>query len=228
MLRRLVADLVAAFTSGRRGGSLVGRAEVVDGDTILVAGERVRLHGIDAPELDQTFWRHGEQIVCGTMASAALEALTAGVKLRCEVVERDRHGRLVAKVFSPNGVDIGRRLVSSGWAVAYRHYSTDYVAAENEARKAKRGMWKGTFVAPWEWRASPQVRWELQTAHAPRRSPPADARWAYSRGYRKGRGRETAMVWIALIAAVFMIAVLSQDDFPARVTQVLQRLEICA
>jgi endonuclease YncB( thermonuclease family) len=60
----------------------------------------VRLHGIDAPELDQTFWWRGQQIACGTMSLAALEALTAGVKVRCKVVERDRHGRLVAKVFS--------------------------------------------------------------------------------------------------------------------------------
>jgi hypothetical protein len=48
-------------------------------------------------------------------------------------VERDRHGRLVAKVFSPNEVDIGRRLVSSGWALAYRRYSRDYFAAEQVA-----------------------------------------------------------------------------------------------
>ena len=64
----------------------------------------------------------------------------------------------VAKVFSPNGVDIGRRLVSAGWALAYRRYSKDYVAAENEARKARRGMWRGTFVKPWEWRASSPPR----------------------------------------------------------------------
>jgi endonuclease YncB( thermonuclease family) len=92
------------------------------------------------------------------MSLAALEALIAGVKVRCEVVERDRHGRLVAKVFSPNGVDIGRRLVSAGWALAYRRYSKDYVEAEAEARKAKRGMWRGTFVRPWEWRASSPPR----------------------------------------------------------------------
>jgi hypothetical protein len=75
-----------------------------------------RLHGIDAPELDQTFWWRGQQIVCGTMSLAALEALIAGVKVRCEVVERDW---LVAKIFSPNGVDIGRRLVSAGWRWRY-------------------------------------------------------------------------------------------------------------
>ena len=84
-------------------------------------------------------------MVCGTMSLAALEALIAGVKVRCEAIERDRHGRLVAKVFTPDGVNIGRRLVSAGWALAYRQYSTDYVDAEDEARKAKRGMWRGAF-----------------------------------------------------------------------------------
>jgi endonuclease YncB( thermonuclease family) len=154
MLRRLIA----IFTFSRRTDCLTGPAKVIDGDTIVVADKLVRLHGIDAPELDQTFWWRGQQIVCGTMSLAALEALIAGVKVRCEVVERDRHGRLVAKVFSPNGVDIGRRLVSAGWAVAYRRYSKDYVDAEAEARKARRGMWRGTFVKPWEWRASSPPR----------------------------------------------------------------------
>jgi hypothetical protein len=81
-------------------------------------------------KLDQTFQWRGQHIACGTMSLAALEALIAGVKVRCEVVERDRR---VAKVFSPNGVDIGRRLVSAGWALAYRRYSMDYVAAEDVA-----------------------------------------------------------------------------------------------
>jgi hypothetical protein len=71
------------------------------------------------------------------MSLAALEALIAGVKVRCEVVERDRQGRLVAKVFSPNGVDIGRRLVSAEWAVAYRRYSRDYVAAEKRGQEGQ-------------------------------------------------------------------------------------------
>jgi endonuclease YncB( thermonuclease family) len=149
-MRFLTARLAAILTW--RSKSLTGPARVIDGDTIVVAEEIVRLHGIDAPELDQTFWWRGRCISCGTMALAALEALTAGVSLRCEVVERDRHGRLVAKCFSPSGIDIGRRLVSAGWALAYRQYSTDYVDAENEARMARRGIWRGRFVKPWEWR----------------------------------------------------------------------------
>ena len=154
----MLGRLVAILTFSRRPRSLTGPAKIIDGDTIVVAGQLVRLHGIDAPELDQTFWWRGQKLVCGTMALAALEAITAGVKVRCKVVERDRHGRLVAKVFAPDGVDVGRRLVSAGWALAYRRYSKDYVAAENEARKAKRGMWRGTFVKPWEWRATAPPR----------------------------------------------------------------------
>ena len=92
------------------------------------------------------------------MALAALEALTAGVKVRCDIIERDRHGRLVAKCFSPNGVDIGRRMVAAGWALAYRQYSKDYVDAERKARRAKRGIWRGTFKKPWEWRANSMQR----------------------------------------------------------------------
>jgi endonuclease YncB( thermonuclease family) len=148
MLGRLATGLVAILTFSRRAGCLTGPAKVIDGDTILVAGQLVRLHGIDPPELDQTFWWRGQQIVCGTMSLAALEALIAGVKVRCEVVERDR---LVARVFSLNGVDIGRRLVSADPGVP--GCSTDCVAAEEEARMARRGMWRGTFVKPWEWRA---------------------------------------------------------------------------
>lgn len=154
MLIRLASGLAAILTVSWRVGPLTGPAKVIDGDTIVVAGELVRLHGIDAPELDQTFWWRGERIACGMMALAALEALTAGIELRCRAIERDRHGRLVAKVFAPDGVDIGRKLVLAGWALAYRRYSTDYVDAEDEARKAKRGMWRGSFVKPWVWRAS--------------------------------------------------------------------------
>ena len=77
------------------------------------------------------------------MSLAALEALIAGVKVRCEVVERDRHGRqgLLAR-----WVDSGRRWVSAGWAVAYRRYSKDYVDAEDEA--FNKSMATDPLIAP--------------------------------------------------------------------------------
>jgi endonuclease YncB( thermonuclease family) len=91
---------------------------VIDGDTIVIADQLVRLHGIDAPELDQTSWWRGQQIACGTMSWAALVALIAGVKV--QVVERDG---IVARVFWPDGFDTGRRLASAG--VGYRRSSLD-------------------------------------------------------------------------------------------------------
>jgi endonuclease YncB( thermonuclease family) len=106
-----IKRLVAISMGRRRADS----AKVIDGDTIVVAGQLVRLHGIDAPELDQTFWWRVPR------AARCLWPPSRRVKVSCEVVERDRHGRLVAKVYSPNGVDIGRRLVSAGWV--YRRYS---------------------------------------------------------------------------------------------------------
>lgn len=166
MLGRLQIFFSGTSNPKRRADCLTGSAWVVDGDTIIIAGERVRLHGIDAPELDQTFWCKGKQLACGSMALAALEALTAGVKIRCEVVERDRYGRLIAKCFSPNGIDIGRRMVSAGWALAYRQYSLDYLRAEEEARKARRGMWRGKFTKPWLWRASGTQRPTKNTSSA--------------------------------------------------------------
>lgn len=145
--------LAGIATLERPAAPLTGAARVLDGDTIEIAGERVRLHGLDAPELDQTFWCRGRRLPCGAMAWAALEALTAGIILRCQAIERDCYGRLVAKCFTQNGVDIGRRLVWAGWAVAYRRYALDYVDAEREARDAARGLWQGSFVKPWVWRA---------------------------------------------------------------------------
>ena len=110
----MLGRLVAIVTFSRRTDCLTGPAKVIDGDTIVVAGQLVRLHGIDTPELDQPFWWQGQKLMGGMMALAALDVLTAGVKVRCKAVERHRHGRNVAEVFSPNGVDIGRRMVSAG------------------------------------------------------------------------------------------------------------------
>ena len=64
--------LIAILTFSRRTDCLTGPAKVIEGDTIVVADLLVRLHGIDAPELDQTFWWRGQQIACGTMSLAAL------------------------------------------------------------------------------------------------------------------------------------------------------------
>ena len=114
---------------------------------------RIRIHGIDAPEMDQTCAWPNETVACGVIAKAALVTLVEGVDIRCEELDRDRYGRIVAVCWA-GGQDIGLIMVHTGWALAYRRYSTEYVEAESEAKEARRGIWRGDFIAPWDWRRS--------------------------------------------------------------------------
>jgi endonuclease YncB( thermonuclease family) len=132
--------------------SISGAPRIVDGDTLVINGTRIRLHGIDAPESKQTCQRDGIDWLCGQEASKALRDYVGDTDLRCERLDTDRYGRMVAKCFMPNGTDIGEWMVSNGWALAYRRYSKDYVDEEADAKTAKRGLWLGEFVEPWEWR----------------------------------------------------------------------------
>ena len=105
-------------------GVLSGPARVIDGDTLEVAGRRVRLHGRDAPERSQACERGGRRYACGQAAARALAALLAGRAVRCTARGRNRYGRTVA-VCRVGGADVGEAMVHSGWAVALRPASRE-------------------------------------------------------------------------------------------------------
>ena len=130
---------------------VAGVAAVIDGDTIEVHSQRIRLHGIDAPESRQLCRRDGKPWQCGKDAANALADKIARRLVTCEDLGRDRYERIIAKCAAA-GEDIGRWMVSEGLALAYRRYSRDYVDQEAEAQAARRGIWAGEFVKPWEWR----------------------------------------------------------------------------
>lgn len=131
-----------------------GVARVLDGDTMEVAGARIRLFGIDAPESAQRCTRStGESWPCGREATAALRRLADGARVDCIARDRDAYGRLVA-VCHKDGLDINGWMVSEGWAVAYRYFAADYVPQERSARAAARNIWGGDFQLPWNWRRS--------------------------------------------------------------------------
>jgi endonuclease YncB( thermonuclease family) len=132
---------------------LMGTASVIDGDTIEIHGQRIRLHGIDAPESQQECTRSdGVTWRCGQQAALALSDRIGRSTVRCDPRDRDRYGRIIAICFKDTE-DLNRWMVASGWAVAYRKYSLDYVADEERAHADKVGIWSGTFVMPWDWRA---------------------------------------------------------------------------
>lgn len=146
----VAASLAASICAA--GEPLAGIASVVDGDTIELHGERIRLNGIDAPESRQ-FCEDavGESYRCGQKAAFALADHIREKSIRCEGDKRDRYGRLIATCYL-GGEDLDGWMVSQGWALAFRRYSLQYVPEEEEAMAAKRGIWQGAFMAPWEWR----------------------------------------------------------------------------
>ena len=139
-----------------------GPACVTDGDTLVVNGKRqrtrcvggtrVRLFGIDAPELKQKC-KHpsGRDFLCGRAAASFLLEHVRGRAVECRGNSEDRYGRLIAVCFV-GGKDLNALMVGEGWALAYRDYSEKYVPQENAAREARRGIWAMRFVPPWEWR----------------------------------------------------------------------------
>jgi endonuclease YncB( thermonuclease family) len=130
---------------------LIGRASVIDGDTIEIHGRRIRLNGIDAPESSQTCEVNGKMYQCGQRASFALADFIAARTVSCQQTGTDRYRRAIAKCFAAE-TDLGRWMVSQGWAIAYRRYSLEYVDAEESARSSKAGIWAGSFVEPEQWR----------------------------------------------------------------------------
>ncbi|UYN97812.1 MAG: thermonuclease family protein [Enhydrobacter sp.] len=132
---------------------LLGTASVVDGDTLEIRSQRVRLHGIDAPESRQLCTRQdGTRWRCGQQAALALADRIGTATVRCEGNSRDRYGRLIAVCYK-NKEDLNRWMVANGWAVAYRRYSLAYAPDEDRARAARNGIWSSTFDMPWDWRA---------------------------------------------------------------------------
>lgn len=131
--------------------TLTGAAWVTDGDTLKIAGETVRIHGIDAPESKQTCTRNGAEYACGKDATFFLREMLHGKEVTCETIEKDRYGRYIATCYV-DGSDIAAWMVLNGHATAYRYFSKKYVIAEEAARAQKLGIHNGEYENPYDWR----------------------------------------------------------------------------
>jgi endonuclease YncB( thermonuclease family) len=145
-----------AFASSQASPSArfsAGYVHVIDGDTLRADGERIRLVGIDAPELSQTcFDAQKREWSCGRAARARLIALISHEQVACIPQGRDRYGRTLATCSAGHVADLGEALVRDGYAVDYRRFTDQYLTVEQEARDAGRGIWRGTFERPELWR----------------------------------------------------------------------------
>lgn len=132
--------------------TISGRAEIVDGDTLIIGEVRIRLNAEDAPETDQTCLNaNGSPYACGIVARDRLRTRIGQASITCISEGEDRYGRTLATCQIGNE-NVNRWLVTEGLALAYVQYSNRYVADEADAGKNQRGLWSGAFTAPWDWR----------------------------------------------------------------------------
>ncbi len=125
-----------------------GPIDVIDGDTFDVAGQRIRLQSIDAPENGQACGtEQGPMFDCGTWVTRAVRGMLRGQTATCAALDTDRYGRIVASCIV-NGVDLGETIVSQGLAFAYPQYSDRYVTAEISARTSDAGLWTFATQTP--------------------------------------------------------------------------------
>jgi len=142
------AAFVAARMEHFAGADISGVVRVVDGDSLALDKRRLRLKGIDAPELKQRCRKDGYDYGCGVEAASFLRGLVGNLAVECKGEGIDRYGRDLVRC-KAGGVDLNETMVRSGHAVAFG----DYRLAEVEARTERAGLWAGEFDPPKQWRA---------------------------------------------------------------------------
>ena len=130
--------------------TIIGNARVIDGDTININNNKIRLHGIDAPETKQTCKLDSVDWFCGKQSTEELKKIINNQSVECKVNDIDIYNRYVA-ICLVNELNLNQWMVKNGWAIAYRYYSTDYIIEEKYARDNKLGIWKSEFLKPYQY-----------------------------------------------------------------------------
>jgi endonuclease YncB( thermonuclease family) len=160
----LITTAFGSEGGGSKNLQFRGPAFAVDGDTLDVAGSRVRLEGVDAPEIGQMCnGGSGGTWACGKDARRALEMLANSGEVACENKGLDKYGRHLGVCFA-GGKDLNAEMVRMGLAWAFVKYSATYVAEEAEAKAAQRGIWKNETEPAWIYR---EKRWANAEQAAP-------------------------------------------------------------
>ncbi|PLX37456.1 MAG: succinoglycan biosynthesis protein [Hyphomicrobiales bacterium] len=164
-MRFVIAALAMLVAIGSASAlEMRGKASIIDGDTLEIGRQSIRLHGIDTPEVGQKCQTStGKKWRCDQDAMDRLQSLIHG-EIICTGTEYDDYDRLLAHCLSADGTDINRVLVAEGYAWAFVRYSRDYVAEEEAARSAGLGIWQGDTQPAWEYRAD---KWKVAKQKAP-------------------------------------------------------------
>ena len=157
--------LIAMFFLSQKLNSteIYGVPKIIDGDTVHINNKKIRLEGIDAPEIKQQCkkpflkisaiigFEFNKHYSCGVIAKMKLIDKIDNSKIKCISLAKDRYKRFIATCYKGK-VNLNKWMVRNGYAVAYKRYSKDYVRDEEYAKENKLGIWKGTFMVPEKWR----------------------------------------------------------------------------
>ena len=142
---------------------IYGIPKIVDGDTVHIKSKKIRLEGIDAPEIKQQCQKTYLQISaivgfnfkknysCGIISKKKLIDKINKSQINCIASGRDRYKRYLATCYKDK-INLNKWMVRNGLAVAYKRYSKDYLRDEAYAKENKLGIWKGSFERPEKWR----------------------------------------------------------------------------
>ena len=145
----------AVTFSSKFSNFISGKSKVIDGDTIKIKGNNIRLSGIDAPEKNQICFKKSETYNCGSTSTKALKKYIGRKIIKCVYTEKDRYGRILGTCYFPydsSKLSLNRYMVHTGHAVAYKRYSEKYLDSEKWAKDNHLGMWQGNFERPEKWR----------------------------------------------------------------------------
>ena len=131
--------------------SFADNLKIIDGDTIILNGDKIRFSGIDSPELKQTCLKDDQEVPSGMTTKRLLTEKIGNTTIECISEGKDAYKRTLAECFV-NGESLSKFLVRSGYAFAYRKYSTKFIKDEEFAQTNKLGMWAMTFQYPWDFR----------------------------------------------------------------------------
>ena len=160
MIRYILIILTLFFFKIVQATEITGIPKVVDGDSLRINSYKIRLEGIDAPEMKQKckmpylqimFFSFQKDYYCGQISKKKLAQKIGNKPVKCILLGKDRYKRYLAKCFKGT-INLNRWMVRNGYAIAYRKYSKIYIPHENFAKEEKLGLWSGTFIKPEKWR----------------------------------------------------------------------------
>jgi endonuclease YncB( thermonuclease family) len=136
----LLAMAALSLATPRAAAEIAGKPRIVDGNTLALGTQFVRLSGIAAPEEPAMCDAGGRRWPCGQDASFALARIVETHWIFCAERGTDTRGRVLAvcRMGGPDGPEVNAAMVRQGWA---RAEGGDYAAAEDAARRERVGLW---------------------------------------------------------------------------------------